>query len=417
MSKGSFFFDEPKALTDKGTGPSTQDPKPSASDDDGLWSQILKGESGSAKTTVLEAIRNPVGALGDQDPGTQLALTYSFFDLLDEDAEEPAARIGLYELSKTLANSLVLLCLDWTKPCDSFISDGTVMLERDYSYSDDQFDFIQQSLRTMSLKYGASLFYVSTHRPATLTTLRSYVLHRLLWKTGSPLYVVDRDTIRVPAGWDSWGMIRVQRDGFNCEALAGQESGSSPDYEKELARGKSIYEGEVKVPEIDKSFTMSNTIAAEDEQVFLERNMDLLSSMSGALSGTASPLTTNMTDGMASRLTNGASTMSSNDMLEDVSQKLARLAKLKVSALSVTCENTHFLLRLFPHRARATAANGVSPASQNESSAAAPSGRSASVSGTRAASQSMSLGGGGSSHGGVGASSPHGSPPSGSPKS
>ncbi|KAJ3209693.1 hypothetical protein HDU67_005987 [Dinochytrium kinnereticum] len=554
-AKGSFFFDDPKLQTER-AGNASAEAKAAGGEDDALWSQILKGanssrvlpnknililgDNGSGKSTVLDAIRNPMGTLGDLDQGSQLALTYSFFEVLDEDAEEPAARIGLYELSsddafsplvryvidpETLANSLVVLCLDWTKPwrffhslekylgllqkhilnmlpsnspilsaqterLESYIrdykdtasaaqgtsnlgaiksdsmafslgpgvltqnlgipiivactkSDGMTMLERELSYSEDQFDFIQQSLRTVCLKYGASLFYVSTHRPATLSTLRSYIMHRLLWKAGSPLYsfdeklqVVDRDTIRVPAGWDSWGMIRVQRDGFSCEALAGiEEGGASRDYEKELAAGRAVYEEEVKIPETDKvpSFTINATISAEDEQVFLERNMELLSAMSGALSGgNASPMTTNITENMASRLTTG-SAMSSNDMLDDVSQKLARLAKLKEQSSSTTASRDKIPLpsSFVPNAMGPAGAAVGSSATQNEvlanffqslltkkSSGGAPtSGRSSSVSGTRAGSSSMSLGGGGSSHGiNAGGSPQNGSPPSGSPK-
>jgi dynein light intermediate chain 1 len=31
--------------------------------------------------------------------------------------------------------------------------------------------------------------------------------------------VVERDSVAVPSGWDSWGKIRVLRDGFDCEAV------------------------------------------------------------------------------------------------------------------------------------------------------------------------------------------------------
>jgi hypothetical protein len=75
---------------------------------------------------------------------------------------------------------------------------------------------------------------------------------------------------------------------------------------------------------------MEAVITAEDEQAFLERNLELLSSMSGGpISGTASPMGTGITSEPAPpRLS--ATSMSSNEMLEDVSIKLARLAKLKV---------------------------------------------------------------------------------------
>ena len=92
-----------------------------------------------------------------------------------------------------------------------------------------------------------------------------------------------------------------------------------------------------------QSFTMSNVIVADDEQVFLERNLELLNAMGGGsgggsvnMSGTSSPLNaaSSLVDGYQGRLTPSGS-LSSSDMLEDVSQKLARLSKLKV------CKETH----------------------------------------------------------------------------
>ncbi|RUS16574.1 hypothetical protein BC938DRAFT_476538, partial [Jimgerdemannia flammicorona] len=51
------------------------------------------------------------------------------------------------------------------------------------------------------------------------------MLHRLL-STPTKIYhfpsraqVVERDTVLVPAGWDSWGKIRVLREGFDCEGV------------------------------------------------------------------------------------------------------------------------------------------------------------------------------------------------------
>lgn len=31
--------------------------------------------------------------------------------------------------------------------------------------------------------------------------------------------MVERDSVLVPAGWDSWGKLRVLREGFDCEAV------------------------------------------------------------------------------------------------------------------------------------------------------------------------------------------------------
>ncbi|KAH9036025.1 dynein light intermediate chain-domain-containing protein [Lactarius deliciosus] len=99
-------------------------------------------------------------------------------------------------------------------------------------------DGIMQILRTICLKYGASLFY-TTPQPTTLNVLRQYALHVLfvppapspdgaLDSTAAPVRnpfpfahkpnTLDRDRIVVPAGWDSWGKIAVLRDGFDAKA-------------------------------------------------------------------------------------------------------------------------------------------------------------------------------------------------------
>lgn len=72
---------------------------------------------------------------------------------------------------------------------------------------------------------GAALFYTSTLQPYTFHNLRQYILHRLL-TTSTKSYpfklkaqVVERDAVLVPSGWDSWGKLRVLRDGFDCDAV------------------------------------------------------------------------------------------------------------------------------------------------------------------------------------------------------
>jgi dynein light intermediate chain 1 len=69
------------------------------------------------------------------------------------------------------------------------------------------------------------LFYTSTLQPYTFHNLRQYILHRLL-TTSTKSYpfklkaqVIERDAVLVPAGWDSWGKLRVLREGFDCDAV------------------------------------------------------------------------------------------------------------------------------------------------------------------------------------------------------
>ncbi|EIW76376.1 hypothetical protein CONPUDRAFT_168928 [Coniophora puteana RWD-64-598 SS2] len=96
-------------------------------------------------------------------------------------------------------------------------------------------DSVMQVLRTICLKYGASLFY-TTPQPSTLQSLRQHALHLLFMPAASAPAMageapaptrnpfpfeqkpntLDRDQIVVPAGWDSWGKIGVLREGFEA---------------------------------------------------------------------------------------------------------------------------------------------------------------------------------------------------------
>ncbi|WVO15107.1 hypothetical protein L204_102751 [Cryptococcus depauperatus] len=120
-------------------------------------------------------------------------------------------------------------------------------------------DWVQQVLRTICLSYGAALFYTASTQPSTYSILKEYLLHRL-YTVPPPLHatsssptnpthptsslentkfpfnhranVLDRDAVMVPSGWDSWGKIKVLREGFEVEGV--QKS-----WEVSLRRSKS----------------------------------------------------------------------------------------------------------------------------------------------------------------------------------
>ncbi len=69
---------------------------------------------------------------------------------------------------------------------------------------------------------GASLIYTA---PTMMTPLQSLVhaslgIHSLLKRSPLKHNVIDRDKIVVPPNWDSWGKIRVLRDGFDVESIS-----------------------------------------------------------------------------------------------------------------------------------------------------------------------------------------------------
>ncbi|CAG8435905.1 682_t:CDS:2 [Funneliformis caledonium] len=193
---------------------------------------------------------------------------------VNSEEDDVALPLGPGVLTTNLAVPLVVVC---TK------SDNVSTLERELDYKEEQFDYIQQTLRTICLKYGAGLFYTTTRQPQTFVNLRKYILHRLLGSKASSsdtksayafnikAHVVERDTVLVPTGWDSWGKIKVLRDGFDCEGLLqGWEldmGGDKPaeGEEKEIISAKKLYEDVAVHEDSDK-----------DEQDFFSRHFDTL---------------------------------------------------------------------------------------------------------------------------------------------
>lgn len=100
---------------------------------------------------------------------------------------------------------------------------------------------------------GAALFYTSGHRAESVALLRQYLLNRLFDRSpGSVSHqfrlttrasTVDRDTVFVPAGWDSYGKIKALRgneDTFDCAAMS---QAWDTDMEVELARRERLVQG------------------------------------------------------------------------------------------------------------------------------------------------------------------------------
>ncbi len=68
---------------------------------------------------------------------------------------------------------------------------------------------------------GASLIYTIPSVPSPLRTLihSSLGIHSLLKKQPLKHNVIDRDKVVLPPNWDSWGKIRVLREGFDVEGV------------------------------------------------------------------------------------------------------------------------------------------------------------------------------------------------------
>ncbi|KAI8966491.1 dynein light intermediate chain-domain-containing protein [Daldinia sp. FL1419] len=95
-------------------------------------------------------------------------------------------------------------------------------LEKTQAWKEEKFDLVLQYLRTVLLRHGASLIYTTPSMPSPLQSLvhASLGIHSLLKRGSLKANVIDRDKIVVPPNWDSWGKIRVLRDGFDVERVS-----------------------------------------------------------------------------------------------------------------------------------------------------------------------------------------------------
>ncbi|EKG15126.1 Dynein 1 light intermediate chain [Macrophomina phaseolina MS6] len=121
--------------------------------------------------------------------------------------------IGPGEWDEPLGIPLCVVCQN---------ADKIEALERERGWKEEEFDFVLQYMRTILLKHGASLIYTMPAAPGSLQTLvhSSLGIKSMLQKNQLKHNVIDRDRVLVPPNWDSWGKIRVLRDGFDAEGVS-----------------------------------------------------------------------------------------------------------------------------------------------------------------------------------------------------
>lgn len=118
-------------------------------------------------------------------------------------------------------------------------------LQSDFGYEEEHFDFIQLSLREFCLCHGAALFYVSAKEDKNCDLLLKYVLHRAYaFPFRLPGVLVERDSILVPAGWDTPNKIR-----FMSEATLTTIPVSTP-YEEVVFRPARLADDKRPAPEV-----------------------------------------------------------------------------------------------------------------------------------------------------------------------
>ncbi|KAH0544619.1 hypothetical protein FGG08_001269 [Glutinoglossum americanum] len=125
---------------------------------------------------------------------------------------EVSIPLGPGEWDEALGIPLCVVCQN---------ADKIQTLEKERAWKEEEFDFVLQFLRTVLLKHGASLVYTTPSVPSQLQTLihSSLGIQSLLKKQPLKHNVIDRDKVLVPPNWDSWGKIRVLREGFDVEGV------------------------------------------------------------------------------------------------------------------------------------------------------------------------------------------------------
>jgi len=134
-------------------------------------------------------------------------------------------------------------------------SDSVVMLEKDFSYKDELFDYIQQYLRRICLQYGAGLIYTSARKDINCDVALEYIENTLFgFELKAKNQLLEKDQIFVPAGWDTLGKITVDFEN-----------------QKVCKDADEPYENIVKKPSIVKRREMNqvSAIVADEDQEYL----------------------------------------------------------------------------------------------------------------------------------------------------
>lgn len=136
---------------------------------------------------------------------------------------------------------------------------------------------------------GASLIYTIPSVPTQLQSLIHSSLHvqSVVKKPQLKHNVIDRDKVVVPPNWDSWGKIRVLRDGFDVEQLSNAWSADIAQ-DRDDAGGSSngavvVYEETIQDPRTISAASLAANVAGSEIEVKSLDPQDFLASQLEAL--------------------------------------------------------------------------------------------------------------------------------------
>ncbi|KAI3629861.1 hypothetical protein MIR68_011296 [Amoeboaphelidium protococcarum] len=169
-------------------------------------------------------------------------------------------------------------------PCHIVIVVNTAEVkEFEDAYGSDMVDFVQQALRVLALQFGCTLFFTNTLKSEKVRGCLQYLLQNvdldaLQYSKDNQVEpeVVDRDSLFVPAGWDSIGKILVLNEQFDYEKFLVQNDNDGLDFTEVISHcriGQSV----------DATSVQAQSQILDDYQRFLQQ----LSKQYGISSATA----------------------------------------------------------------------------------------------------------------------------------
>lgn len=180
------------------------------------WLRILRAALSRVEGAARDALDENTREWTERRKGVDIegvASTNTSAAAAAAESEGGAPSLGPGAWDEPLGVPLVVVCQR---------AEHVEVLEREHSWKDDEFDFIQQFLRTVLLKHGAGLVYTASSAPGPLPTLLKGALgiRSLLQRNPLRHNVIDRDKILVPPNWDSWGKIRPLGEAFDVEGVS-----------------------------------------------------------------------------------------------------------------------------------------------------------------------------------------------------
>jgi hypothetical protein len=114
------------------------------------------------------------------------------------------------------------------------------------------------------------------HQDTSGTAAHKTISYKTLLPAVFPLQpqVVEKDTVMVPAGWDSWGKIKILRESFDCESINLQSAGCLQSFLGTLPPQPAFTKRTTMV--VNNNDNVHLEIRLEDEQQFLSQQAAVL---------------------------------------------------------------------------------------------------------------------------------------------